>query len=75
MAYDPLPDVHFGRHGRKIDWRKFPEFHDPDDDEELPVTPRHVVELLGYDPLDPEPDDEPVKQPSRLEAIAAKLKR
>ena len=50
----PLPDVHFGSPEEKpLDWRD-EEFEDntPDDDEELPETPKEVVDLLGFDPLD-----------------------
>ena len=45
-----LPDAHFGSVDRKVHWQKIPDF-DPDD-EELPVTPKHIVELLGFDPKD-----------------------
>jgi len=51
MSDDKLPDVHFGSVDRKVHWQKIPDF-DPDDDEELAKTPKHVVELLGFDPKD-----------------------
>ena len=41
--------------GRKLD--DLPEREDPDD-EELSETPADVVELLGFDPLDLEADDD-----------------
>lgn len=51
MADSSLPDVHFGAVDRKVHWQKVPDI-DLDDDEELPVTPKHVVHLLGFDPLE-----------------------
>jgi len=53
---DDLPDVHFGRIGRKIDWRRKLIFDLLDDDTELPTTPPHVVEMLGFDPLHKDED-------------------
>ena len=38
--------------GAPVDWRKIDKDTTPDDDAQLPVTPRSVVEMLGFDPLD-----------------------
>jgi len=38
--------------GAPVDWRKADKDTTPDDDAQLPVTPRSVVEMLGFDPLD-----------------------
>ena len=38
--------------GTPVDWRKIDKDTTPDDDAQLPVTPRSVVEMLGFDPLD-----------------------
>jgi hypothetical protein len=48
-----LPDVYFGAVGPLPDWRKVnvPDM-DVDDDEVLTETPKSVVDLLGFDPLE-----------------------
>jgi hypothetical protein len=45
-------DVHFGPvSDKKIDWRKaLTNDNEPDDDEELEVTPPEVIGMLGFDP-------------------------
>ena len=46
---EEIPESYFGV-VRTIDWRKLP---DPDtslEDEELPITPRCIVDILGFDP-------------------------
>jgi hypothetical protein len=49
-----LPDVHWGRVGESVDWRKLVETEDQidvdPDDEELAETPPDVVAMLGFDP-------------------------
>jgi len=49
-----FPDVYFGTaESKPLDWRKYPDpDNDVDDDEVLPQTPKDVVEMLGFDPLD-----------------------
>lgn len=56
----PLPSVHYGRPTEKnADWRELDgRYDDTDDDAELPVTPKSVVAMLGFDPLDESDDDE-----------------
>jgi hypothetical protein len=57
---DQLPEIHFGTATAKptVNWRD-EEFDDPDpdDDEELAETPADVISMLGFDPLDDEPDE------------------
>lgn len=44
-------DIHFGSvTDKKTDWRKVLAVEEPDDDEELDVTPADVVGILGFDP-------------------------
>lgn len=44
-------DVHFGPvNDKKINWRDVLTADEPDDDEELDVTPDDVIGLLGFDP-------------------------
>jgi len=44
-------DVHFGPvSNKKINWRDVLTADEPDDDEELDVTPDDVIGLLGFDP-------------------------
>lgn len=46
-----MPDVYFGSpEDKPVDWKD----HDsPDaDDEELPETPKSVIGVLGFDPLE-----------------------
>ncbi len=44
-------DVHFGPvNDKKINWRDVLTTDEPDDDEELDVTPEDVVGMLGFDP-------------------------
>lgn len=49
-----LPDVYYGAVTRQtVDWRSEQDRYDSaDDDEQLSKTPRSVVEILGFDPLD-----------------------
>jgi hypothetical protein len=49
-----LPDIHFGEADKPpADWRKRPNILSLiDTDDELPVTPESVVNMLGYDPLE-----------------------
>lgn len=51
-----LPQAHFGSAAAgPVDWRSAggeDGSQDGDDDEELPVTPRDVVGMLGFDPAD-----------------------
>jgi hypothetical protein len=48
-----LPDVFFGEvKESNDDWRDEDQDIGPDDDEELAETPRDVVALLGFDPLE-----------------------
>lgn len=47
-----IPEVHFGDvKEKKIDWRKVKDTSQ-DDDEELAVSPKDVVDALGFDPKD-----------------------
>lgn len=49
-------DVHFGAvNAPPVDWRATPTQEDPDDGL-LPITPPDVVALLGFDPLEFEPE-------------------
>ena len=50
-----MPNLGFGARcgGDRPDWRKFKN-DEPDDDTELAETPKSVVEMLGFDPLDDE---------------------
>jgi hypothetical protein len=44
-------DIHFGVvKEKKDDFEEVIEFDEPDDDEELEVTPPDVVGMLGFDP-------------------------
>ena len=47
-----LPMVYFMGGPFSIDWRKEKETDFDPDDEELKKTPRDVVKILGFDPLD-----------------------
>jgi hypothetical protein len=40
------------------DWRTILASDEDVDDEELPTTPKDVVEVLGFDPLEDDEDDE-----------------
>lgn len=52
-----LPDVHFGAiDAPKADWKAV-DVEDPDD-EELEETPASVIAMLGFDPKDPDPEDD-----------------
>lgn len=47
-----LPEVHFGSVDRgPLDWRKYKD-ESLDDDEPLEKTPKSVIEILGFDPLE-----------------------
>lgn len=49
-----LPKVHFSK-SEKVDWRKTNDpKEDWDEDEELEKTPEDVIEMLGFDPKEPE---------------------
>lgn len=45
---DELPEVSYGQK-KPMDWRNAPDEPDPDD-EELPETPKDVIDILGFDP-------------------------
>jgi phage-related protein (TIGR01555 family) len=49
-----LPEVHYGSAQRTDDdWRQYEgDFDDVDDDAELERTPRSVIDMLGFDPLE-----------------------
>lgn len=48
-----LPDARWGSADAPLpDWRKQQETDTRDDDEELSKTPRDVVDMLGFDPLE-----------------------
>jgi hypothetical protein len=52
-----LPDVHFGdvTDEPNENWKDLDEA-DPDD-EELEQTPQSVIDMLGFDPKEPDEDD------------------
>ena len=48
---DSLPDVQFGNDPKPVDWRKKVDLlADKDDDSELLITSRDVIDILGFDP-------------------------